>query len=138
MKKILYALLMLICPLMAGMTGCSSSAADDIVGKWKISDYKTDAIFKESEKAQFEEIIEETKQKSLFEFAVDKTFKQENDQYHQKGSWELLADGEQLKQTFEGGKIVLSKIQSLSKSEMVIVQKDDASGSTIVLTLKKQ
>ena len=138
MKKLLYALVMLICPLTATLTGCNSSSADDIVGKWKISDYKTDARIEESQKALFEEIIAETKEKSMYEFAADKTFKQEYDNFHQKGTWELLAEGDQLKQTFEGGKIVLSKIQSLSNSELVIVQKDDASGSTIVLTLKKQ
>jgi hypothetical protein len=137
MKKFLY-FFALVCPFLVVIAGCQTSGPDDIVGKWKISDYKTDARIEESKRKFFEGIIEETKEKSLFEFASDKTFEQSNGEYSQKGTWELLADGEQLKQVFEGNKIVLSKIQSLSKSELVIVQKDEASGSTIVLTLKKQ
>ena len=137
MKKILYAIVFAVSTTFF-LTGCAGSQETNITGLWKITDYKTDLKIDETMKDEYEKIIEETKEKSSFEFFADKTFSQTVQGVTKKGTWEILGEDLQLKQIFDGNKILLSKIQSVSDSELVIAQKDEHSGSTVVLTLKKQ
>ncbi len=142
MKKIYNFFAILIISVIFSSVGCSNSGSENIIGKWVISDYKTDKKMNDKERVFFEGVIEDYKANYYLEFNVDKSFLEhsgdKDSPFDQKGTWELLASDEVLRQTYEGGRTVQSQIQSLSNSEFLIVQKDENSGSTIVLTLKKQ
>lgn len=107
--------------IMISLASCTESREKLILGKWKIEDFKSNQQIPEGMEQVYNQMMEQMKNNSSFEFKADKTVTSTMSGITSSGTWSMDKEGKVVTITDNNTKKPSdAKIMELTKEKMVL------------------